>query len=132
MTPKKWTVNAFKKLFKNVAGFIDSIDKYLTAYKWLRGLLSILGLISVGIHPFMYNKIKDKDIQIIHTRDTLKVKSDSILVAKTVCSKAIDDNIDTAVKYKKLAKVLFMKPIEISGGKVEDSAIKAINKETKK
>ena len=117
MTPRKWTANAFKKVFKSIAELIDSIDKYLTAYKWLRGLLSIGGLVSLGVHPFMCTELNTKDTEIMHTRDTLKVKSDSMRIAKTVCSKVISDNPDTVVKYKKLAKVIFVKPIEVRGVK---------------
>ena len=111
MSPRKWTISKLKKFFAWWKDLIDSIDKVLTAYKWLRAILSIAGLLSVGTNFFTVKKSMDKDVVIQQKNDTIKVKTDSIITAKTVCTKAMDDNPDTAKKYKKLVKVFYMKPV---------------------
>lgn len=107
MTAKEKTIDAIKKFFKKIKDLKDAIDGFLTAAKWV---LTISGLVYTW---YSTKAIMNKNTEIQHKNDTLRVKTDSMRIAKNVCSKAMDDNQDTAIKYKKIAKVLYVKPKEV-------------------
>ena len=129
MTAKHWTISTVKKFFQKVKSAKDAIDGFLTAFKWI---LTISG----ALYTYYSAKtMMNNSTEIQHKADTIKqvikenkLKEDTIKIAKTICSKALDDNMDTASKYKKIAKVLYVKPIEVLGFRKDSNNIKIINK----
>lgn len=89
---------------------IDILGKFLERFKYT---LTIIGLISTSLHTCTIKKIINQGTEIEHKNNTIKLKTDSITTAKIVCSKSIDENPDTAVKYKRIAKLFYVKPIVI-------------------
>lgn len=115
------TIAKLKRFGNKLKSIADAVDGFLSAFKFLGRVISLIGVIYT---VYSTKLVFDKNTEIQHKTDTLKmkevtikVKMDSIKVAKAVCAKVIDDDPDTAKKYKKLAKVFYMKPIEVKGEK---------------